>query len=306
VPADEVPWTTLTRRRLRKATRRALAWPRSVVAAPLARASARRLRRDPSLAKHAPANVLIVSVYRARNAALVGAVVDEGVKAGWTPRLWALDGVVPELAEFTVGSGPGSKCPLVNELVGADADRFDWVVVSDDDFAVVQGSLAGALAVAERAGLDLVQPSHVPRSFHTFPITTRRALSMARRTTFVESGPVFAARQPWASRILPYPKEFEMGFGIELEWLDRANEGARLGIVDAVAVRHLRPVGKTYAKPEEMDRLREQLRRRGLRSIGQTQHVTATWRPWQAAPAWTSTPAITPGADTRNHRARGR
>jgi hypothetical protein len=230
-------------------------------------------------------------------------------------RLWALDRVAPGLEAVTVGTGPGAKCLLVNGLfAGPSADGgptgvsasgvsesgvsesgvsesgpWAWVVVMDDDFMVKRGSVAALLALGERGRLDLLQPAHTERSYLTFPITRRRAFSVARRTTFVEGGPAFAVRGPWVDRVLPYPDRFEMGFGIELVWEELARDGARLGIVDAVPVRHVRPVGGGgYVKSEEMGRLFEELARRDVDSIDQVQRVLGRWRPWRSDPPWSA------------------
>jgi hypothetical protein len=247
--------------------------------------------------------VLLVSVYRAEHAPVIQPLVDDALGRGWTVRLWALDRVAPGLEAVTVGSGPGAKCLLVNGLfAGPSVDDapsgvsvsgisgsgpWAWVVVMDDDFVVKRGSVAALLALGERGRLDLLQPAHTERSYLTFPITRRRAFSVARRTTFVEGGPAFAVRGPWVDRVLPYPDRFEMGFGIELVWEELARDGARLGIVDAVPVRHIRPVGGGgYVKSEEMGRLFEELARRGVDSIDRVQRVIGRWRPWRSDPPW--------------------
>jgi hypothetical protein len=109
---------------------------------------------------------------------------------------------------------------------------------------------------------------------------------VARRTTFVEIGPLFAARKPWGTEVVPFPDEHSMGWGLELDWFDLEARGARLGIVDAVPVRHLAPVGVGYAKQEQLQRLRELLRARGLASLSEVQRELATWRPWHRHPPW--------------------
>jgi hypothetical protein len=231
--------------------------------------------------------VLVLGVYRAVNATFVRELAREGIERGWTVRLWALDRADPELAAHTVGVSAGAKFPLLNELVrGEDLDRFDWIVVTDDDLLVRGGGIAEVLGVAEAAGLDLVQPAHVELSHRDNQIAVRRPLSLARRTTYVEIGPLFAVRRPWISQVLPFPAEHAMGWGLELDWLDLERAGARLGIVDAVPLRHMKPVGKEYAKGDELDRLRALLSDRGLASLEEVQRTVATWRPWQTRSPW--------------------
>ncbi len=287
-PRPDIPWYTLTKRRILKYSRRVLDIPRREVAKPLARMTwAMVRRRSPGFATATPRRVLLLSVYRQRNAGRLAPAVDEARSHGWDVRLWALDAADAQLASATDGAGPGAKFPLLNQLVdGEDLERFDWVVVSDDDLELSPGALGQLLAVAEDAGLDLIQPAHTERSHRTFPITLRKPLAVARRTSFVEIGPLFAVRQPWLRRVVPFPPRHDMGWGLELEWFDLAREGARLGIVDATAVRHLGPVGRGYRWRDEHDRLLRDVESRGLVSFRDIQQTLATWRPWQSAAPW--------------------
>ena len=277
---------TLARRRARKYGPRLLAYPRALLAWPVARLAwaFARLRR-PELGANPSGPVLLVSVYRERNAAVLEPVVTEALDRGWDVRLWALDHTSPLLAAPTVGVGTGSRFPLLNAVVGAaDLERYEWIVVVDDDVWLPRRSLGVLLSVAEQAGLDLVQPAHSARSHHTFDINTRRPLAIARQTSFVESGPAFAVRRPWTTRVLPFAPDHEMGWGVELEWHDLAGEGARLGIIDAVAVRHLVPIGGGYPKDREAAVLEGRLRERGFAAFGDVQRTLGVWRAWQPRP----------------------
>lgn len=296
-PETTVSGWALQRARLRKYGRRAADLPRAVVAVPVAgsaRAIARRVA-DPT-AHPVAGPALVCCIYRARHASTVARLVTEAEARGWEVRLWALDRVAPALAAHTVGVGPGDKFPLLNRLLGADggtgglgtAERPapEWVVVADDDIVFAGGSLHDLLAVAGAAGLDFVQPAHVERSHRELEFTVRRPGSLARATTFVEIGPLFAVRRPWIDRVVPFPPAHTMGWGLELDWHDLGAAGMRLGIVDAVPVRHLSPVGKGYAKDEQRRRLDALLAVRGLRSVLEVQHTLGTWRPWQRRPPW--------------------
>jgi glycosyltransferase involved in cell wall biosynthesis len=279
---------TLARRRAKKYARRALDVPRALVGRPLARVTwamaGRRAGSAP--AGQAPA-VLLFSVYRARNAGALAPAVGDAVARGWDVRLWALDEPADPLRAVTVGSGPGAKFPLLNRLVDAvDLDGYDWAIVVDDDVELPPGALSKLLTVAGRAGLDLAQPAHTEGSHRTFPITVRKPLAVARRTSFVEIGPVFAVRRPWLTRVLPFPARHAMGWGLELEWFDLACEGARLGVVDALAVRHVGPVGRGYRWREEHARLAADVEARGLTSFADIQRTLGTWRPWQPVAPW--------------------
>jgi hypothetical protein len=266
-----------------------LAYPRALVAAPIAALARRAGGLVPGRGGRpaAPGSVLVLCIYRSRHADTVDALVSEARARGWEVRLWALDDVAPSLAWATVGHGTGAKFPLLNGMLRAhDVEHFDWIVVADDDVTFGRRSLAELLEVADTAGLDFVQPAHTELSHRKLEFTVRRPLSLARRTTFVEIGPLFAVRRPWTVRVLPFPSEHTMGWGLELEWHDLERDGMRLGIVDGVPLRHLSPVGKSYAKDDERARLRALLDARGLESVLEVQHTKAVWRPWQSPPGW--------------------
>jgi glycosyltransferase involved in cell wall biosynthesis len=279
----------LTGRRVRKYTKRLANYPLAVAAAPMVAVTRALLPRAvPASVVERPRAVLVLSIYRCENGALVAPLVDDAAARGWDVRLWALDGVDPRLATYTVGASSGAKFPLLNELAGRahDLASYDWVVVADDDVTFASGGLAQLLGVAERSELDLVQPAHVELSHRDNEITRRRPASIARRTTFVEIGPVFAVRGVWADSVVPAPECHTMGWGLELEWSDLANQGLRLGIADAVAVRHLRPAGKSYDWKEQHERLRTMLEDRGYANLQESQRTLAIWRPWHARPPW--------------------
>ena len=61
-----------------------------------------------------------------------------------------------------------------------------------------------------------------------------------------------------------------MAWGVEVRWWAQARrQGARLGIVDAVAVRHLVPAAGAYDRAAQEDRLQAELEREGLTSLEQ-------------------------------------
>ena len=286
-PDSPVSFWTLTRRRLKKYGRRAADRPRAVVgllAAPLSRVAVARVA---SATPRRSRSVLLLCVYRSANARNVEPLVREAEERRWEVRLWALDAVAPSLAEHTAGVSRGAKFPLLNGLLErGDGSDHDWVVVADDDLRFEHGTLDDLLAVGEAAGFDLLQPAHTELSYRDNEIAVRRPFVVARRTTFVEIGPLFAIARRWRPRMVPFPTDHEMGWGIELEWSDLEGEGARLGIIDAVPMRHLHPVGADYAKQAEARRLSALVRARGLTSFRDIQRTRGSWWPWQAAPPW--------------------
>jgi hypothetical protein len=229
----------------------------------------------------------VYSVYRRQNAAVLERLLAPALAGDWTVYLWALDEPDPSLAHLTAGSGPGTKFELVNRLLAErPPSPSQHVVVTDDDAVFVRGSLATFLETAAAAQLDLSQPAHVLRSNISHRITWRRPLSRARLTTFVEIGPLFAVAPGWRDRIMPFPQDIGMGWGLELDWMDLRADGCRLGIVDATPIRHLSPFAAAYAPDEEIAKLTRLLAERGAPGWKGLRRTLQTWRPWRDRSPW--------------------
>lgn len=286
-PDAGIPFPELMASRGRKWGRRAVDALRAVVGVPAAAAVGRATRRLRGRPLGGP--VLLVGVYRAANAPVMAALVDPVVAAGGTVRLWALDRTAPALADLTVATGPGPKFRLLDALVDdVDVAAFEWVVAVDDDVCIDRGTVLDLLAVADAARLDLVQPAHTERSHRTNDLVLRRPGAVARRTTFVEIGPVFAVRRPWVAEVLPFPPEHAMGWGLELDWWAMEQRGARLGVVDAVAARHLVAPGRAYGRDAEQARLDAALAAAGVGSLAEIQRTVATWWIGRPSPPWSA------------------
>lgn len=230
---------------------------------------------------------MALCVYRYRNASTLFRCVSECAERGWEVRLWALDRIHPDLEPYSRGAGVGARSPLLNSLVaGIDLDGFDWVIIMDDDFAFRRGSLASFLAVAEAAGISLAQPARAYGPYRTFPLINCNLLSVARLTSYVEIGPIVAVDRRWASKLLPFPAGFAMGWGLDLLWSDLRKQGLRPGVIDWVTIDHLSPVGTTYDNSPEKQRLAKMLQDRGFNTIEELQKTLAVWRPWEQRPPW--------------------
>jgi Protein of unknown function (DUF707) len=114
----------------------------------------------------------------------------------------------------------------------------DWVLVVDDDVRLPRAFLDRFVAICEAFGLDLAQPAQTLRSHSAWKVTRRRPASLVRETRFVEIGPVTAFSRRAAAELLPFP-ELRYGWGLDLHWAAIAGQrGWRLGVVDALPVRH--------------------------------------------------------------------
>jgi len=231
-------------------------------------------------------DVKIVGVYRRRNAEHVLRVLDPALGEGWTTAWWALEGVDPSLAGYTVGEGPGDKFPLVNETLRLGGPPSAWNLVSDDDIEFRRGDVARLVQLCDRAGLDIAQPARARDSSHSHRITAASRLARARLTTFVESGPLFVVGPRFRDRVLPLPEALGMGWGVEFEWHDLMVEGCRLGVVDATVIDHFGTIASEYETASLHARLRKELADRGVTSFLPLQHTLASWWPWQRWPSW--------------------
>ena len=217
----------------------------------------------------------VIGVYRRRNAETIAALTAE---AGQT-RLWALDDVSPLLSDVTVGVGPGTRFGLLNAL--AESVDRPYLVVADDDVRFERGSVSSLVDLAHMYHLDLCQAAHSHDSNYSLPFTLQRPLSSVRLTNFVEIGPLLVVGPAFRDSVLPFPNDLGMGWGAELEWMDLgARVGARYGIVDAVTIKHLNPVGATYDTSIEFDRVRGMLAERGAASFDELHKVLGRARPW--------------------------
>ncbi len=228
----------------------------------------------------------IVGIYRHDNAEHVSRLLEPALAAGWPTGWWALDRTHPQLAEITVGEGPGLKLPLLNETLGLLGSTGGWTVLSDDDLRFRRGDVVRFVELAERAGLDLAQPGRVPGTGRSHEITVAAPRSRVRTTTFVESGPLVGVGPRCHDRILPLPEARGMGWGVEIDWHDLLGEGCRLGIVDATPVEHLGAWAADYDIGEMRRELLAELEQRGHPMWNGMRETLEVWRPWRRRAPW--------------------
>ena len=120
--------------------------------------------------------------------------------------------------DLTAGApGAGKWANLRAALAARPPDGADWLLVVDDDVVLPRGFLDTFLHVAETAGLRLAQPAHAFASHAAWPVTRRRPGLVARRTRFVEIGPVTALHRDAFAVLLPFP-DLAMGWGLDAHW----------------------------------------------------------------------------------------
>jgi hypothetical protein len=197
-------------------------------------------RRIAALATRTPARDVLIAAIHAPDSQLIEAALDE-VRAS-RHHVRVASGSTTHLT--------GGKFENVNTLIKDEASA-DWTVVIDDDITLPPGFLDGFLALVEAFGFELAQPAQTLASHAAWPSARRRPFSVARRTNFVEIGPVTAFSRRAADELLPFPG-LRMGWGLDLHWGALAAErGWKIGVVDALPVRHeTRAVGGSYSQAD--------------------------------------------------------
>jgi GT2 family glycosyltransferase len=146
--------------------------------------------------------------------------------------------------------GAGKWANLNAALRAHPVGDADWLLVFDDDVVLPHGFLDTFLFLCERFGFTLAQPAHKFWSNAAWRVTRRRPGSVARRTRFVEIGPVTAIHRRAFDVLLPFP-DLHMGWGLDNHWgAVAAEHGWKVGIVDATPVRHTRPVAGDYPRAD--------------------------------------------------------
>ena len=247
-----------------------------------------------SATRAAAGEVLVLGLYGPDCASLMERSVAELRRSGRRVRiaLGALDDQAPALAPDTVAErlGGGGKFQNLNALLKrAGPEDADWVLVVDDDVELPRGFLDRLLFLAEGFQLQLAQPALRRTSHAAWPVCRRERGTLARVTRLVEIGPVTAFHRSLAPELLPFPP-LRMGWGLDLHWGGLALErGWKLGIVDAVPVRHEARVTATgYDRAEAIEELRGFLAGRPHIDRGTAMQVVERYRrlpsPGQAPP----------------------
>ena len=168
--------------------------------------------------------------------------------------------------EAAVGEmGNRGKFENINLILGdRNLDRYDWIIIIDDDMTTPPGLLDQCIFLSRLADLRLFQPAHKFQSYAAFELSHRQWNSFVRITHFAEIGPMTGFHKSTFSTLLPFPPN-RMGYGLDVYWseLCRSN-GWNVGIVDALPIRHLRPVARSYGQETAIQEGRELFRKFGI------------------------------------------
>ena len=205
-------------------------------------------------------DALVLSIYRPERDALGRALAELGLtRHSLRTALGAMGDPDPALRDDTVAAGlsRGKFANLNTVADAADGAGARWILVVDDDVVLPEGFLDRFLAVCEHLDLAIAQPAQTRASHAAWPVTLRRGGSMARETRFVEIGPVTCFRHDAWGELTPFPA-LRFGWGLDLHWAAIAEDrGWRLGVVDALPVRHEHSaVASAYSSEDAIEEAR--------------------------------------------------
>lgn len=178
-------------------------------------------------------------------------------------------------------NGLGKFENLNRLLADHPAEGHDWLLLLDDDIELPRGFLDRFLFLCERFSLSLAQPAHRLNSHAAWSQTRRRAASVVRETSFVEIGPVTALARDTFTTLLPFP-DLRMGWGLDAHWAALARDrGWRVGVVDAVSIRHrAAPAAEHYSREQAVREARAFLDGRPYLTADEAKRTLTTHRAW--------------------------
>ena len=166
-------------------------------------------------------------------------------------------------------------------LADHPAVGYDWLLVVDDDVSLPRGFLDAFVFLAERFELRIAQPAHRARSHAAWNVTRRRPGAVARRTAFVESGPLVGFHSSTFEALLPFPP-LRAGWGLDSFWSGVARDRDwPIGVLDAIPVEHgLRRIASAYDRDEAIAEAHRFLEGRPYVTGREAQQTLATHRSW--------------------------
>lgn len=204
--------------------------------------------------------VLVLGIYLADRQNLIRHIVqelDETMRYRVTQRWAALNGEAPAPHVDKVTcmklNQRVPKFALLNRLLeGVDIAAYDFILLCDDDIQLPESFLDRLLDRQAKYDFALAQPARTHNSYTDHRIVEQEDGLDARRTRFVEIGPVVSLRRDAAALLLPFDEACGMGWGLDLLWPVAIEQAElKMGIIDATPVAHaLRPAAKSYGLDE--------------------------------------------------------
>jgi Protein of unknown function (DUF707) len=167
----------------------------------------------------------------------------------------------------------GPKWPALQALLTENPDflnRYDYIWLPDDDLMARQPDINRLFDICRRYTLGVAQPALSWDSYYSHLLTLRNEKYELRFTNYVEiMAPCFAAEV--LRKTVPLLNCSLSGWGLDFVWPKLVQRPRHdIAIIDAVAVRHTRPIGgPNYKMLREIgaspwDELRNFCRQHGL------------------------------------------
>lgn len=139
----------------------------------------------------------------------------------------------------------GPKWAALHDLIESirpQIEPYDYIWLPDDDLECSLDDVNRLFEICRNESLVLAQPSLTHDSYFTHAVTLHNRCFQVRNTAFVEiMAPCLSQQALWT--VLPSFNANRSGWGLCFLWPQRLLSGARMGIIDAVQVRHTRPIG---------------------------------------------------------------
>lgn len=185
---------------------------------------------------------------------------EKSLHRGWLeggPRNWDLvvswygAETYQTIADERVLPAKGWKWDVLAAQLDAEPELvagYEYFWFPDDDIEADAGRISRMFELTETQGLAISQPALSADSYFSHLHTMQARSFLLRYVDFVEVMVPCLSRQTLL-RALPLMHETPSGFGLDFLWtrFERDN-GRRAAVLDAVPVRHTRPVGKFLAK----------------------------------------------------------
>ncbi len=172
------------------------------------------------------------------------------------------------------------KFVLLNKLLSEEIlDNFDFFIFCDDDVFLPVDFLKTYLDLTLRYDFALAQPARTHNSYIDWHFVEQLDGMKARRTRFVEIGPLFSVRQDICSEIFPFNERSPMGWGYDFVWPYLIEKmGMRMGIIDATPVEHaMRKPVKNYKHDEANKSMEDYLSRNPYLSKGEAFRILESY-----------------------------
>jgi glycosyltransferase involved in cell wall biosynthesis len=174
------------------------------------------------------------------------------------------DAPSPEVDSVTIAKleNPLPKFILLNKILAAEKfDRYHYIILCDDDIHLGQAFLDNFLELQQKYDFALAQPARTHNSYIDHPFVEQFEGLKARRTRFIEIGPVVSIRKDAFPLLLPFDESSCMGWGYDFVWPYLIEQGGlRMGIIDATPIAHsMRKPVKNYVYEDANSSMREYL-----------------------------------------------